>query len=187
MSIVDEYSKLKEAWADSTLTAKLIIAVFAILTITPLASLAETLIAWKGFLRDGINFYRDFVTEPLIELFKTLGLFYTQVEIDTLFALGWQYFGAIRVAIFQFPRGWRKYAFVMVNAISWSGFAAIYGLSAEEVGVLEFIAFVALFLWYGRYLAKDYGVGTLVIYYAPAFFSVFVILILGAVNVAFVD
>lgn len=184
MSIIVEYRKVKEAWADSTLTAKLIIAVFAFLTITPLASLAEALIAWKGFLRDGINFYREFVTEPLIDAFRPLGLFYTQVEIDTLFALGWQYFGAIRVATFWFPRGWRKYAFVIVNAISWFGFAAIYGLNAEEVGVLEFLAFVALFLWYGRHLAKDYGVGTLVTYYAPAFFSVFAILVLGAFNVA---
>jgi hypothetical protein len=46
-----------------------VLGAFFFLSTSTIASLSETLIKWKGFFRDALTFYHQFVREPLHQLF----------------------------------------------------------------------------------------------------------------------
>ncbi len=65
---------LKANWKNSPWWYRLWLCVSAYLAISSIASFAETVIKWKGFILDGVLFYRHWIRSPLIDIMKFLHL-----------------------------------------------------------------------------------------------------------------
>lgn len=66
MGLKSDWEHARRSWGGFSWLVKLLFVFFAI---SPIASLAETVVQWKGFIRDGLDFYRSFFTEPISRAF----------------------------------------------------------------------------------------------------------------------
>lgn len=61
---IDEVAKV---WRQSPWRVRLFLALSLLLASSSIASLSETIFKWRGFLLDGLTFYRHYITGPTIE------------------------------------------------------------------------------------------------------------------------
>lgn len=84
MSLKDDFNEARQIWSGSSLSLKLLAGLTLFLATGSIASLSDTVFAWRGFLSDGVKFYESFITGQIIRLTDVLGLSYSQVETNTV-------------------------------------------------------------------------------------------------------
>ena len=84
----EHWKKFKEIWANSSLAFKLIHSLSLFFTLTSVTSLSEKVIAWKGFIKDGIDFYRNTLADPITSLLQKYNFNIDQAEFDWLVITG---------------------------------------------------------------------------------------------------
>jgi len=86
---MDFIEEAKEYWKQSPFWAKVVWGFSIFISSGSIASLSELVFSWKGFILDGINFYRD-LAKPLkviIDYFYTVDVTVVQVDLIILFSL----------------------------------------------------------------------------------------------------
>ncbi|MCW5207482.1 hypothetical protein VU11_02205, partial [Desulfobulbus sp. US2] len=97
MGLAGDLKEIKTLWLNSSWSFKAIIIFSTFLAISPIASLSDTIFQWKGFIYDGIEFYRNNITEPLKKLASNaLNTTWQQNAIDYLIILFLYFTGFLR-------------------------------------------------------------------------------------------
>lgn len=65
MGLKGDIEEVKSAWSKSPWWVRGWLSLSAYLAVSSIASLAETVVKWKGFIQDSINFYRTWINLPL--------------------------------------------------------------------------------------------------------------------------
>ncbi|MCC2682956.1 MAG: heme/copper-type cytochrome/quinol oxidase, subunit 1 [Nitrosospira multiformis] len=84
MDLKSEIDKIKNVWSQASPLGKVYHSLSFYLSISTIASLSETVIKWKGFFRDALTFYHQFIREPLHKIFFDLKLDLVPELIDYL-------------------------------------------------------------------------------------------------------
>jgi len=84
MGIKSEFDEIKDNWPDSPLWVKVWLVLSAFLAVSSLASLAETIIKWKGFIKDAITVYKEWIASPLLELLANVNVHVLKGAVDLL-------------------------------------------------------------------------------------------------------
>lgn len=77
---------IKANWRNSPWWYRVWLCVSAYLAISSIASFAESVVKWKGFILDGVLFYRHWIRSPLIEIIKILHLPSPEGKSDVIIA-----------------------------------------------------------------------------------------------------
>lgn len=80
---------LRNTWHEISITSKIVGVVGVVMGASSIASLSETVANWKGFILDGIEFYRRWITEPIHEAFTKAGLNAAESIPDLLIVWVW--------------------------------------------------------------------------------------------------
>ena len=82
MSIVDDIKGVKSLWSGASLPFKGLIVVSTFFAVSSITSLSDVIFEWKGFILDGIEFYRGLIVRPLQEFAAQFGLSYARQAVD---------------------------------------------------------------------------------------------------------
>lgn len=83
----DITSDLKGNWRNSTLPTRCLLILSLFFTISSVASLSDTVFQWKGFILDGVEFYRHYVRQPILVPLDFLGLKLHEFQLDSILAI----------------------------------------------------------------------------------------------------
>ena len=82
------YSDLKsdfaDIWKTSGMLTKFILGFSIFCTSSSLASLSDTIVKWRGFFLDAMQFYKSYITGPIRAVAEKLDLFFSDAEVDGL-------------------------------------------------------------------------------------------------------
>ncbi|WP_435247351.1 hypothetical protein ACMAZD_11710 [Vibrio sp. nBUS_14] len=88
MALVDDIQSAKDLWKNGTLLTRACIVISTFLATGAIASLSDVVFAWKGFILDGINFYRSIIAQPLIQIAEIFSLDISSTEVNFLILTG---------------------------------------------------------------------------------------------------
>ncbi|WP_069478123.1 heme transporter CcmC [Sulfurospirillum halorespirans] len=81
MDLSKEVNELKKSFKEGNMLTKIIMGIGFFITLSSLTELSSKIIAWKGFIWDGLRFYQSIFVEPVSSLSSHIGLNYTELEI----------------------------------------------------------------------------------------------------------
>lgn len=140
MDIKQEFSKLKASfWGGGILTRVLLVIGF-FFSLSSITTLSSKIVGWKGFILEGINFYKEYYVDNVAVLAGAVGLRYTQTEIHTATVTCI----AVCVGMRILAMG-QKVAFKVINA-------RYEGDLKPNLKIFAFIAIfftIGIWLWYG--------------------------------------
>jgi hypothetical protein len=82
MGILKEFEDFKDEWKNSSFLFKVLVGISFFMAISSIASLADTIFQWKGFILDGLKFYRKYISIPISYGLKYIGFNYDKEAID---------------------------------------------------------------------------------------------------------
>ncbi|WP_133468279.1 hypothetical protein [Paraglaciecola marina] len=83
MSLFGDGKETKNLWTKATTGEKWFLFLSSFLSATSIATLAESIIKWRGFIRTGVEFYDSYFIEPICSLFDTLNINISVFEITS--------------------------------------------------------------------------------------------------------
>jgi hypothetical protein len=101
MGLLGDIKETTENWKEKSISFKLISILGFFLAISSITSLADTIIGWKGFIKDGLNFYQTFFSKSIKELISFSRFSYTSVDIDTLTFISLSFITILRQAYLE--------------------------------------------------------------------------------------
>ena len=84
MGIFGDIHEVKSKWKELSPRNRILVILPAFFAISPIASLTETIIKWKGFFATGIDFYKTHIIQPLLDATAWLDLEYTESQSDLI-------------------------------------------------------------------------------------------------------
>ncbi|MFB5143008.1 heme transporter CcmC [Vibrio diabolicus] len=81
MDLGKEIEEFKLAFKNGNALTRVITVMGFIITASSLAELSSKIVAWKGFILDGLNFYHSVFVEPVAYIATFVGLEYSETEI----------------------------------------------------------------------------------------------------------
>ena len=190
MSIQSDIDEAKKLWNNSSLFTKILIGVSLFLTVSSVTSLADTIVSWRGFIADGLEFYRSWVIDPIHNGARRIGLSYTENEVDMIIVAAVYLTGIVRVTI----RRWQvqgtsigKKLFAGTAILSLVIAVLSPGLTDDPAIALSEGNFWALIFGYviaGLVFTATLPkrIPTTVLYFGPGALALVVVLVLGAIN-----
>lgn len=82
MGLLGDIEEGKKGWKKSPWYRKVFVVLSVYLALSSLAGLSSTIVAWKGFIADGLEFYDTYVREFVRFLFSFLNLNVPKTSID---------------------------------------------------------------------------------------------------------
>ncbi|NQY07446.1 MAG: hypothetical protein HRT68_14930, partial [Flavobacteriaceae bacterium] len=73
MALIDDLKSAGDLWENGTILTRAAIVLSTFLASGAIASLSDTVFAWKGFILDGINVYKTWVVHPMLQLASDFG------------------------------------------------------------------------------------------------------------------
>ena len=185
MGIKADIDEVMMLWNKASPLMKVFLGISLFLTVSSVASLSNAVFAWKGFILDGIEFYRNWIGAPISKITKYIGFKWNKQEIDFLVIGSIFYTCHLRELWISFRLSKEKsdfweavfwsvfllsvlvfvgYRFASpINVINWKWFLSLMGVAFLGV----------LFLYSPRERA---------VYFLPIIISVLFVLVLGAIN-----
>ncbi len=99
MALFSDLKELKQEWKESSPAKKGLIILVLFLTTSSLTSLSDTVFKWKGFILEGMEFYRASISSPLLELFSYMNLKLTEQLADFLIVYSLSVSGFLRLVL----------------------------------------------------------------------------------------
>ncbi len=184
MSIKDDFNEAIELWENATLLSKLILSISLFLTFSSVTSLSDSIFEWKGFIRDGVEFYRFWLVSPLANIARKLAINWSPSDIDFLVIQGMLIVSMMRVTLYGFQIGYLKQLKVWVVLGSVLVIASFIGISVflgvKEKGNLWIPSCGMVFVYFAMFLLLN-GRERVVFGY-PVLLVVVIVLMLGAIN-----
>lgn len=81
LNLDKEFDELKKSFREGNALTKVVMVLGFILSLSSLTELSSKIVAWKGFILNGLDFYRTLFVEPVTYLSSIIGLSYTELEI----------------------------------------------------------------------------------------------------------
>lgn len=72
MGLKGDFDEITRVWRATPLSGRLLLALSLFLASGSIASLSETVAKWKGFLLDGVIFYREWISNPITDAIKAI-------------------------------------------------------------------------------------------------------------------
>lgn len=88
MALIDDIKSATDLWKNGTILSRVYIVVSTFLATGSIASLSDVVFARKGFILDGVNFYRNFIVQPLLQLAEIFRLEISSNEGNFLILTG---------------------------------------------------------------------------------------------------
>lgn len=193
MTFIDDLEKLGPALKSSSLTTKVLVVIATFLQISSITSLSDAVFKWKGFILDGVTFYRDRFVEPVKEIAAGFGLTeYSTLEIDIIVATTTYLVVFIRslsrIELHEFTTLGRFtlyavqiYAALMVVLLIW-----LLGITTPTATLVSYypvglaLTVLQIFLL-GLYIYSRFR-HTFFVVFGPVFAAVAIVLVFGAIN-----
>jgi hypothetical protein len=99
MSLLGEIEEAKKIWQQSGWPIRALIVLSMFLMVNSVASLSDVVFEWKGFILDGLEFYRRWVTEPIRSVTEAVGLTYGENEIDRIMVASITFFSMTPLSV----------------------------------------------------------------------------------------
>jgi hypothetical protein len=135
-----EIDELKRSFKEGSALTKVVMAMGFFLSLSSLTELSSKVVAWKGFILNGLSFYRSLFVEPVTYLTSNIGLSYTELEIHVA-----------TVSSICFAIGMRVQA--MGQKVAFRKISEKYGNEVKPnltfYWVLAMVAPIGIWLWYG--------------------------------------
>lgn len=87
MGLKGDFDELVSSYKNVSLPSRLFLIVSFFISVSSIASLADTIFKWKGFIADLLLFYREFVVEPIINTSSKVGFNFSNNEIHACLLL----------------------------------------------------------------------------------------------------
>ena len=81
MDLNKELSEFTSSYKNGGILTRVFLVLGFFFTLSSLTSLSSTIIEWKGFILNGINFYKEFFVIPVSSVASAIGFSYTETEI----------------------------------------------------------------------------------------------------------
>ena len=192
MSLSSDIHELGDVWSRSGYLFKIVVIVSIFLSVSSVASLAERIFEWKGFILDAVNFYRIYIVNTFSVLLAKIGINLDQEKIDyltiTMISVSCMARGGIMLGkeklklnegFFQNDQGIAAVLFWLI----------FLGLMLTRLDAKEgSLSYVSLFVTVGTTIIlpmiifKEKKIDVLS-YFSPLIFAVVIVLFLGALNV----
>ncbi len=175
MGVFSDIKKSIILWRESSVIFRVIT---FILTISPVASISDTVFQWKGFFSTGIEFYNDSLICPLNNLLSSLGIGRGEEVVHYLVLVFAFYFSSI-LSVFQtqFIRPVGK-ILLFLNYIL--AFLVLVFITSGESGVSIFQWFFPVFCYFTIPFLLSYK--NKFVWYYPAIIVFLSIPVMAAIN-----
>lgn len=185
MGLLGDIKEATENWKEKNLLFK-VISVFAFfLAVSSITSLADIIIEWKGFIKDGINFYQNHISNPIRELFSYSGLSYSSIDIDCLIVIGLAFSTLARGEYLscRYEKSPKKkfYLSISLQILMYLFFLLLYGYRDNDWEDSFFVACFTSLMLLSPFLYSNKGVYRREALIIPLS-ALLVVLILAAIN-----
>lgn len=178
MGPLGDIQEAKSFFPKASLITKLIVILATFLSISSIASLSNVIFSWKGFILDGINFYKHWVTDPLKEFAFNFDVFLNNENIDTLMLCLLMISGVLRETVAKRPWIESFFGIVLFSCVI---FSAITNVDANyEANLWSISILIFMFILMPFFLGFDSE--SKIIYFSPIIIGIFAVLVLGAIN-----
>lgn len=82
MGLKADVDEVATAWKKASLPVKAYLLLSGFLAVSSVASLSEIVTKWKGFFKDAIDFYRQWVSLPIKHFIEPLGIHVQRADVD---------------------------------------------------------------------------------------------------------
>ena len=180
MALIDDIFSAKKLWGNPSIPKRISIIVSTVLASGALASLADIIFAWKGFILDGITFYREWVVLPIGKLASVFNLELSSNGVDFLI-IYCLFLAAILRKIWISSDVIMK--FVAVAAFAYIiYFICAYFANSELITKNYWVIYLTFGFILIYPLLRKFTNNEKIAYYLPIIASLGLVLILGAVN-----
>lgn len=81
LDLSKEFNELKNSFKEGNTLTRIVMVLGFFLLLSSMAELSGKIVAWKGFILDGLKFYHSIFVKPVTYLSSHIGLNYTELEI----------------------------------------------------------------------------------------------------------
>lgn len=133
MSIKGDIEELKNTWPLLSPLTKIFLVASLCVSALSVSSIADSIFKFRGFLRVGIDFYREFVAPIFSLLFEYLGLVFDAAIIDNFVFVTFISATLIRTA-FVYRAGWFS---ISINLFVWFTYVyLIFQTKPQSLGIV---------------------------------------------------
>jgi hypothetical protein len=185
MALVSDLEEAKKMWKNSSFSARAFIVISTFLAVSSITSLSDTIFKWKGFILDGLNFYREFIRFPLCELISKFEIHLEFYELDIYVIVLLMHGAFVRTQNLKFEHSdiglFTKVFLAILSGVMILG-VSYYLVHFEPMNSsLQYVTFILIMFLLPilqRYSSKER-----VAYYTPIILSFIVVFILAAINI----
>ena len=135
-----EIKELKRSFNEGNALTRVVMVTCFILSLSSLAELSSKVVAWKGFILNGLDFYRSIFVDPVTYLTSNIGLSYTELEVHVATVSSICVAIGIRVQIMGQKVAFRKISEKYCNEVK---------PNLTLFRVLGIVTPIGIWLWYG--------------------------------------
>lgn len=188
MGYKQEWENFKKLWSESSLFFKFLAVIGFLITFSSITSLSDVIFKWKGFILDGVNFYREWIIYPLQSFMEMRDIIWSQSETDAIILLGINAFMFCRGILLFVPTLWRRS--VVITFVTQLGMLVIFAvvISISDFKGWQYIVFFAMIVGALSLIAKSsvFRNHDLINFFKPIIYPLPLVLILGAINAGLV-
>lgn len=185
MGFYGDLEELKNKWKDSSILKKLIIIFSFFIAFSSLTSLSDLVFQWKGFIKQGLEFYQANIIHPISNLLANLDLELTEDYINLFIVyLTFAFWPFLKHMYLSYKSDRGNKVFNVIAFSLFFGVSIWYALDLykEERGVQWFDLIMILMVVHAIYIEAKNKSKALIKVYAPPLFAILLILILAAIN-----
>lgn len=180
--MLSEFKKLRSIWSQSSLPARAILIVSTFFTVTSVTSLSDAVFQWKGFILDGLTFYRDCFIGTIREVAIYFGIALTADAVDVVILSAIWFIAIVRTNVVAGKIDNALFLTLIYFALIVSQVHVLNGVTANRYSWILLLGIFVMYMLYPRALPKRLTPKQSFAYYLPMIASILVILILGAIN-----
>lgn len=188
MGFLSEIEELKSNWKKASPIYKVLLCISFFLAVSSIASLSDIIFEWKGFILDGIEFYKQHIVNPIKVCFEKQGIHFQIRAINQLIIIGLIYSSSMRVIWVAAPKKYSSLNSKLFNTANVLVMALMMlNLFLRETRIdnskqiiptwVEILMLLVL-IYGSRKLSKKEKIQ----FYGPIILAILTVLILAAVN-----
>ncbi len=190
MALYSDLNEIKQFWKNASLLGRIILLFSTFLAISSITSLSDTIFQWKGFILDGLNFYKAYITTPLSIILSKLDFNLKPTSSDVIIIILLGLSAQIRkLTLNGYSNFSNKIKIIMIiTTIFYTIFVVIFfafilslPLSDTSDDII-FLTMTIIFIIYNP-IRKKYNTQEKLRYYSPIVFAIISVLILAAINI----
>lgn len=187
MGFFEDWTGYGKRWKRASLFEKTILVVLLVGTTSSITSLADNIFKWRGFILDGVEYYRSVISNPILDNLAKLGISYPKEYIDIFILYSLLVSASFRHDVYKKKYNKKEFRkelisrllfLIILFIISSLGYTVFFWLGIAYV----LLPFLILIPFLRNPLNKEVQRATLAMW-GPLIFACFVVLIMAAINI----